>query len=72
VTQVASARILPRMFAYIDPNSGSLLIQAAIAGMVALPFFFRKQVARFTSALRRGRNAQDVPTLVAPPSSDGE
>ena len=36
------------MFAYIDPNSGSLIIQALIAGAVTLPFFFRRQIARFT------------------------
>ena len=58
------------MFAYIDPNSGSILIQAVIAVMVALPFFFRKQVARLTSALRHGRNGQDAAALAGPPSSD--
>ena len=58
------------MFAYIDPNSGSILIQAVIAGMVALPFFFRKQLARITSALRHGRDGQDAATLVAPRPSD--
>ncbi len=35
------------IFAYIDPGSGSLLIQAAIAGLVAIPVFFRHQIARF-------------------------
>jgi hypothetical protein len=44
------------MFAYIDPNSGSLLIQAVIAGMVALPFFFRRQVARIAGMFRRGHD----------------
>ena len=58
------------MFAYIDPNSGSILIQAVIAGMVALPFFFRKQLARITSALRHSRDGQDAAALVAPRSSD--
>ena len=58
------------MFAYIDPNSGSILIQAVIAGMVALPFFFRKQVARITSALRHSRNGEDAATLATPHSSD--
>ena len=41
------------MFAYIDPNSGSLLIQAVIAGLVAMPFFFRRQMARIAGAFRR-------------------
>jgi len=58
------------MFAYIDPNSGSLLIQAVIAGMVALPFFFRRQLARLTGALRRGRNTDGSVPVSSPPSSD--
>ncbi len=31
------------IFAYIDPGSGSLVIQALIAGMVAVPVIFRRQ-----------------------------
>jgi hypothetical protein len=57
------------MFAYIDPNSGSLLIQAVIAGLVALPFFFRKQVARVTGAFRRGHEPVEA-TVATPPTSD--
>jgi len=57
------------MHAYTDPNSGSLLIQAVIAGLVALPFFFRKQVARVTGAFRRGHESTEA-TVVTPPSSD--
>ena len=40
------------VFAYIDPGSGSLVIQALIAGLVAVPIFFRRQISRFVSALR--------------------
>jgi hypothetical protein len=39
--------------AYIDPGSGSLIIQAAIAAMIAIPIFFRAQIARAMRALRR-------------------
>ena len=39
--------------AYIDPGSGSLIIQAAIAAVIALPIFFRSQIARAMRALRR-------------------
>jgi hypothetical protein len=39
--------------AYIDPGSGSLIIQAVIAGLVAIPFFFRQQIGRFVRAVRR-------------------
>jgi hypothetical protein len=39
--------------AYIDPGSGSLIIQAAIAAIIAIPIFFRTQIARAMQALRR-------------------
>jgi hypothetical protein len=44
--------------AYIDPGSGSLIIQAVIATAIAVPLFFRHQIGRFLSALRR-RSATD-------------
>ena len=40
------------VFAYIDPGSGSLVVQALIAGVVALPIFFRRQITRFVDSLR--------------------
>jgi hypothetical protein len=40
--------------AYIDPGSGTLLIQVLIAGAVAVPFFFRRV---FTEGWRRVRGA---------------
>lgn len=39
--------------AYIDPGSGSLVIQALIASLVALPFFFRRQLERVVAVIRR-------------------
>jgi hypothetical protein len=39
--------------AYIDPSSGSLIIQAAIAALIAIPIFLRSQVGRAIRALRR-------------------
>ena len=46
---------------YIDPGSGSLIIQAIIAGLVAIPFFFRSQIAKGIRAVRRmaGRERDD-------------
>ena len=41
------------LLAYIDPGSGSLIIQAVIATIVAVPFFFRQQIGRFVKAVRR-------------------
>ena len=40
------------VFAYIDPGSGSLVIQALIAGIVAVPIFFRRQISRFVHSVR--------------------
>jgi hypothetical protein len=43
---------LPEL-AYIDPGSGSLLIQGAIASIVAVSVFFRHQISRLIPGLRR-------------------
>lgn len=51
--------------AYIDPGSGSLIIQAAIAAVVAIPVFFRNQIGRLLAGIR-GREATNPST----PSSD--
>ena len=40
------------LFAYIDPGSGSLVIQALIAGLVAAPIFFRRQIMRVVRVVR--------------------
>jgi hypothetical protein len=60
------------MFAYIDPNSGSLIIQAMIAGAVALPFFFRRQIARLTGMFRRDKQVEEVATAEAHSASDAQ
>ena len=33
------------LLAYIDPGSGTLLIQVVLAGVLAVPFFFRRVIA---------------------------
>jgi hypothetical protein len=45
--------------AYIDPGSGSLIIQAVIATLVAIPFFFRTHFARLARTFRN-RSAGDA------------
>lgn len=42
------------IFAYIDPGAGSMLIQAILAALLAIPFFFRTQASRLLDRLRRG------------------
>ena len=49
------------VLAYIDPGSGSLLIQALIAAVVAIPIFFRNQIARAVRAVRGQRDASAAP-----------
>lgn len=45
---------------YIDPGAGSMLIQAVLAGLLAVPFFFRTQVSRLLHKLRgRGEEYED-------------
>jgi len=48
------------LLAYIDPGSGSLIIQAVIATLVAIPIFFRTQIGRLLSSVR-GTKASDAP-----------
>ena len=51
--------------AYIDPGSGSLIIQGAIASIVAIVVFFRGQIAR----LIPGRRQDDESTTTTPSST---
>ena len=46
------------LFAYIDPGSGSLVVQAVIAGLVAVPIFFRRQISRVFRAVRPSDEAE--------------
>ena len=46
------------VFAYIDPGSGSLVIQAVIAGLVAIPVIFRQRIASFVRMVRGDRQAE--------------
>ena len=47
------------VFAYIDPGAGSLVIQAIIAGIVSIPFFFRNAIRNTIGRLRRGTPPTD-------------
>ena len=41
------------VFAYIDPGAGSLIVQAIIAAVVSVPFFFRNAFRSMFARLRR-------------------
>ena len=51
--RIGKEPIMHDLLAYIDPGSGSLIIQAVIATIVAVPFFFRQQIGRFVRTVRR-------------------
>jgi len=40
------------LLAYIDPGSGSMLLQVILAGVLAVPFFFRRAIGGAWSRLR--------------------
>jgi hypothetical protein len=42
------------LVAYIDPGSGSMLLQVLLAGVLAVPFFFRRVIADALGRFRRG------------------
>ena len=50
--------------AYIDPGSGSLIIQAVIATAIAVTLFFRHQIARIAGVVRRRSNPDESPVPV--------
>jgi hypothetical protein len=57
--------------AYIDPGSGSLIIQALIAGIVAIPFFFRQQIGRVVHAVRGDKKVDATTPPSSPPTDQG-
>ena len=44
------------IFGYIDPGAGSMVIQALIAGIIAVPFFLRMHISRIVSRFRNRRS----------------
>ena len=58
--------MLPHLFAYLDLASGSMIIQAAIAGVVAVPILFRNQIRRLL-----GRDKSSDPSLMDEPTTTG-
>jgi hypothetical protein len=44
------------LLAYIDAGSGTMLLQVILAGLVAVPFFFRRVVTDAWHRVRGGRD----------------
>jgi hypothetical protein len=47
--------------AYIDPGSGSMLLQVILAGVLAVPFFFRRVITDAWHRVRGGDRASSTP-----------
>ena len=43
------------LLAYIDPGSGSMLLQVILAGVLAVPFFFRRVISDAWHRVRGGQ-----------------
>ena len=55
--------------AYIDPGSGSLLIQVIIATVLAVPYFLRTQIGRAWALVRgRGKSSEAEETATDTPA----
>jgi hypothetical protein len=48
------------ILAYIDPGSGSLILQAILAAIISVPFFFRRTIGDVINRLRGGSKAETV------------
>lgn len=49
------------ILAYIDPGSGSLILQAILAALLAIPFFFRRTIGDAWDRIRGGSKAETTP-----------
>lgn len=47
--------------AYIDPGSGSMLLQVILAGVLAVPFFFRRVITDAWHRIRGGDGTAPTP-----------
>jgi hypothetical protein len=54
------------LFAYIDPGAGSLVIQAIIATLVSIPFFFRNAIRSTVKRFRRTPPPEDTKGALPP------
>jgi hypothetical protein len=53
----------PVILAYIDPGTGSMVIQMALAALLSIPFLFRRAITR---TVRRIQGKPDIDETAAP------
>jgi hypothetical protein len=58
------------LWAYIDPGSGSMLLQVILAGILAVPFFFRRTIADVWHRVRGDQPSEEQPTSAASEESE--
>ena len=51
------------LLAYIDPGSGSMLLQVILAGILAVPFFFRRTIGDAWHKIRGDSDASKQATV---------
>ena len=55
-----------QFWAYIDPGSGSMLLQVILAGILAVPFFFRRVIGDAWHRVR-GKDTDGTPSAPTAP-----
>ena len=58
------------VFAYLDPGSASIVFQALIAGIIAVPVIFRNRLSQMIRAVRGGNAPETKETAAEPTSID--
>jgi hypothetical protein len=56
------------VLAYIDPGSGSLLLQALLAALLSVPFLFRRAIGGAVQRLRGGSRRSETDADGSEPS----
>ena len=57
----------PLILAYIDPGTGSMVIQLLLASLLSIPFLFRRAISR---TVRRLQGKPDLDAMGPAPDSD--
>ena len=58
------------VFAYLDPGSASIVFQAVIAGIIAIPVLFRSPISAAIRAVRGGQANQAKESAPEPSTND--
>ena len=62
----------PSAYAYIDPGTASIVLQAIVGGIAVAAVYFRAQTMRFLSLFRRRTRRKDDTSEPDPKDADGD